>query len=167
MRLAAVTAALTVPLLLTASACSHESDRAADPTAAASTPDGTATASGTPGTPGTASYPAYGVPDYTYHLEVLCYCPQTGTVEVVVHDGEVTSATSLDGPRAGTPAPDFARLSIDDIIEQANSPAIAKARVRWPDGQDHPDSVMIDRIAQAIDDEVTYTIKDVQVTSQE
>ncbi|TQK70148.1 hypothetical protein FBY23_1920 [Nocardioides sp. SLBN-35] len=158
---AAVTAALTVPLLLALSACSHESDRAADRT--------TATAPGSSGTAtGSASaaptYPTFAAQDYSYHLEVLCFCPQTGTVEVVVHDGEVEQATSVDGPLAGSPAPEFARLTINDILEQAHAPGIAKKKIEWPDGQDHPSSVMIDRIAQGVDDEVTYTIKDVQTT---
>ncbi|MFB9765223.1 DUF6174 domain-containing protein [Nocardioides kongjuensis] len=157
---AAVTAALTLPLLLATSACSHESDRAADPTPAAASSTATATQSATP------SYPTFAAQDYSYHLEVLCFCPQLGTVEVVVRDGKVTEATSLDGPQAGVAAPDFAWLSIDDILAQAHAPGIAKAKIDWPDGQDHPGSVMIDRIAQGVDDEVTYTIKDVQVTPE-
>ncbi|TNM37555.1 hypothetical protein FHP29_17270 [Nocardioides albidus] len=168
---AVLTAAVTVPLLLATSGCTKESERAADRTTEAS-PSATSTTTGTTGATGTAtgspgsggaSYPSFAAEDYSYHLEVLCYCPQVGTVEVVVRDGEVTQATSLDGPAAGTAAPDFAWLSIDDIIEQANAPGIAKAKVKWPDGQDHPTSVMLDRIANAVDDEVTYTIKDVQV----
>ena len=155
---AAVTAALTLPLLLATSACSHESDRAADTTSAA--PSSTATTTATP------SYPTFAAQDYSYHLEVLCFCPQLGTIEVVVRDGKVTDATSLDGPQAGISAPDFARLSIDDILAQAHAPGIAKAKIDWPDGQDHPSSIMIDRIAQGVDDEVTYTIKDVQVTPE-
>ena len=157
---AAVTAALTLPLLLGASACSHESDRAADTTSAAPSSSGTASTSAAP------TYPTFGAQDYSYHLEVICFCPQLGTVEVVVRDGKVTEATSLDGPQAGISAPDFARLSIDDILAQAHAPGIAKAKIDWPDGQDHPSSVMIDRISQGVDDEVTYTIKDVQVTPE-
>ncbi|MDQ6525628.1 DUF6174 domain-containing protein [Nocardioides sp. LHD-245] len=166
MRSTAALAALLVPVLLTGAACSKESDRAADRTTASASPsaDATGTTTGTTtGPAGTASFPTYGPQDYSYHLEVLCYCPQVGTVEVVVRDGEVTEATSLDGPTAGRAAPDFARLTIDEIIAMANDPQVAKAKVDWPDGQDHPSSVMLDRIAQAVDDEVTYTIKDVVV----
>jgi hypothetical protein len=165
----ATLAALTVPLLLTASACSKESDRAADRTTASASPSAGETSTATTGssdptgTTGTGAYPAYAPQDYSYQLEVLCYCPQVGTVEVVVRDGEVTDAMSLDGPTAGRPAPEFARLTIDEIIAMANDPQVAKARVEWPDGQDHPSSVMLDRIAQAVDDEVTYTIKAVAV----
>ncbi|MBM7515846.1 DUF6174 domain-containing protein [Nocardioides nitrophenolicus] len=154
------TAALTVPLLLALSACTKESERAADTTSAAPSSTGAPTPSATP------SYPTFAAQDYSYHLEVLCFCPQLGTVEVVVRDGKVTEATSLDGPQAGASAPEFARLSINDILAQAHAPEIAKTKIDWPDGQDHPGSVMIDRIAQGVDDEVTYTIKDVQVTPE-
>jgi len=162
------TAALTVPLLLALSACTKESERAADRTSAATASStATETASGAPSeSGGGATYPSFGPQDYTYHLEVLCFCPQRGTVEVVVQHGRVTKATVLDGQLAGTPAPEFTRLTIDDIIEQANSPAAAKVKVDWPAGQDHPSSVMVDRIAQAVDDEVTYTIENVQVTPE-
>ncbi|WP_436701240.1 DUF6174 domain-containing protein [Nocardioides sp. BYT-33-1] len=160
--------AALVPLLLAASACSKESDRAADRTTASASPsaeatDPPSTTSTTTGSAGTGAFPGYGPQDYTYELEVLCYCPQVGTVEVVVRDGEVTEATSLDGPTAGRSAPDFARLTIDEIIAMANDPQVAKTRVDWPEGQDHPDAVMLDRIAQGVDDEVTYTIKNVRV----
>lgn len=156
---AAVTAALTVPLLLATSACTTESERAADRTRAEASSSATA-ADGTSPAP---SYPTFAAEDYSYHLEVLCFCPQPGVVEVVVEDGEVALATVVDGPRAGTGAPEFAELTINDILAQAHAPGIAKTKIDWPDGQDHPDSVMIDRIAQGVDDEVTYTIKDVRV----
>ncbi len=35
----------------------------------------------------------------------------------------------------------------------------------WPDGTDHPTKVAIDQIENAADDEVTYTISDVQVSA--
>ncbi|WP_408898730.1 DUF6174 domain-containing protein [Nocardioides sp. R1-1] len=166
---APVIAVVAAALLGGASACTKESERAADRTGASTSPSATVTttAPGASGTPTGASYPAFTPQDYRYQLEVLCYCPQVGTVQVVVRDGEVADATSLDGPTAGQPAPDFARLTIDDIITMANDPAVAKAKVEWPDGQDHPSSVMLDRIAQAVDDEVTYTITSVQVTPAE
>ena len=159
---AAVTAVLTVPLLLVASACTTESERAADRTRAEATGSATSTDSTSPA----PTYPTFAAQDYSYHLEVLCFCPQPGTVEVVVQDGEVAEATVVDGPQAGTGAPEFTELTINDILEQAHAPGIAKTKIDWPEGQAHPDSVMIDRIAQGVDDEVTYTIKDVQVTPE-
>lgn len=115
------------------------------------------------GSPSASAWPEFAPTDYTYRLEVLCFCPQVGQVQVRVVDGEVAAARSVTGPAKGRPAPVFARLTINDIIAKANDPAVAEAEVVWPDGQDHPTSVAIDQIENAIDDEVTYTIKAVQV----
>jgi hypothetical protein len=149
-------------LLLPLSACGHENDdRAADGTAPATSPSPTASPSATPSS--TGRYPAFAATDYVYRLEVLCFGPQAGPVRVKVEGGKVADATVLSGAGKGRPAPDYTRLSIDDIIAKANDPAAAKVQVTWPAGQDHPTSVSIDRIANAIDDEVTYTIKNVRV----
>lgn len=150
---------LTALLALGLSACGHEDDeKAADPTSADPTPtvidDG-----------GLKTWPEFAPTDYTYRLEVLCFCPMTGPLQVTVADGEVTSATRLTKPGKGKQAPDFARLSINDIIAKANDAAVFKADVTWPDGADHPSSVAIDQIENATDDEVTYTIKDVVVSA--
>lgn len=150
---------LTALLALGLSACGHEDDeKAGDPTSADPTPtvidDG-----------GLKTWPEFTPTDYTYRLEVLCFCPMTGPLQVRVADGEVTSAVRLTKPGKGKQAPDFARLSINDIIAKANDTAVFKADVTWPDDADHPSSVAIDQIENATDDEVTYTIKDVVVSA--
>ncbi|MDN5743551.1 MAG: DUF6174 domain-containing protein [Nocardioidaceae bacterium] len=109
------------------------------------------------------SLPAFAPTDYTYRLQVLCFCPQVGAVRVEVASGKVTKATALTGRFRGKPAPSFTRLSINDIIDQANEPHNGKVKVVWPPGQEHPTSVRIDRIPRATDDEVTYLIKKVMV----
>lgn len=126
--------------------------------------DGTPTTS-SPATDGPVptGYPDFAPQDYTYRLEVLCFCPLAGPLAVTVADGAVTSATSIEGDTKGEEAPDFARLTINDIIDRANDENLAKVEVVWPSGQDHPDRVAIDQIERATDDEVTYTISDVQV----
>ncbi|GAA3647938.1 hypothetical protein GCM10022237_04380 [Nocardioides ginsengisoli] len=149
-------------LLLPLSACGHENDdRATDSIAPAPAPSATESPSGTPES--TGRYPAFAATDYVYRLEVMCFCPQVGPVKVRVEGGKVAGATALSGDGRGKPAPDYTRLSINDIIAMANDPAAAKVEVTWPDGQDHPTSVAVDRIANATDDEVTYTIKNVRV----
>lgn len=159
-------AALGAPILLLAltvlTACGTDG-RAQDDTspapAASGSVDPTATTSAAP-------WPAFGVSDYRYRLRVLCYCPQIGPVEVTVVDGAVTTAVLTRGAAAGSDAPDYARLSIDDIIDAANAAATGSgsADVIWPDDSDHPTSVSVDRIQGAVDDEVTYTIRAVEVS---
>jgi hypothetical protein len=118
--------------------------------------------------PDVGSYPELDATDYTYLLEQQCYCPLTGPVKVTVEDGEVTSSVILkggQGMKKGSVAPDYLHLSINDVIARANDTGAAAVVVDWPDGQDWPNKVSVDQIADAVDDEVTYLISDVQVTS--
>ncbi len=39
--------------------------------------------------------------------------------------------------------------------------------MQWPDGADHPDQIAIDKMKNAIDDEITYVITNVQPASVE
>lgn len=162
---------LAVLLALGMSACGREDDeQAADPAGDApssgtTTGDSTGDPTGDPtDDPTTGQWPDFAATDYTYRLEVLCFCPLTGPLRVTVADGEVTSATRLTKPGKGRQAPDFARLTINDLIAKANDPAIFEAEVTWPAGTDHPTKLTIDQIENAVDDEVTYTISNVQVT---
>ena len=147
---------------LGASACGHEDDpdRASD---AAST-DGASSPAASPTSSPRPSYPTFTPTDYTYRLEVLCYCPLFGPVDVTVTDGKVSKAVAATGPAKGKPAPEVAQRSINDLIAIANDPEIARVDVTWPTGQDHPDRIRVDQIEQAVDDEVTYTITDVRLS---
>lgn len=119
---------------------------------------GTAQPSGPP-------WPAYGVEDYTYTLRVRCFCPDAGVpITVTVTDGKAVDAvlaTKGSGRPAGASAPEWARVTINDVIEAANDTKADTIEVRWPAGQDYPTSVWVDRDTNAIDEEIGYTIRDV------
>ncbi len=158
-----IAAALTAALL---TACGHEDDARARDTAPSEPTTTGPTAGGSEGTDPTATpttWPAFAPESYVYRLEILCFCPLVGPLRVSVEDGEVTSAISLSGETKGEEAPDFARLTINDVIDRANDPQVAEAEVTWPAGQEHPTTVAIDQIERATDDEVTYTIRNVRV----
>jgi hypothetical protein len=128
------------------------------------TPESQETTPGSEAEPG--SYPPFPDADYTYTLEVVCFCPLAVPAEVTVEDGEVTSAVALRSApriRKGEEVPEFQRRSIDDIVAAANEPGVDEVEVTWPAGQDWPDRVRLDPIAQARDDEVTYLLSDVEV----
>lgn len=168
MRLTRLAVAATCLLALTGcgSDDSAATDAADEVATTGSSPSASVDPSAVPGsdTPTSgASWPGFGPPDYRYQLRVLCYCPQLGPIEIVVKDDEVVRATRARGAARGTSVPEFASLTINEIIAMANDPAVAKATVTWPDGQDHPSAVELDRIAAAIDDEVTYAISKVRV----
>ena len=158
--------ATAVVLVASLTACGHENDDAIarDDSSPATSP---ATATTTPPAGlGQGAYPDFAPPDYTFRLEVLCFCPQVGAVRVEVRDGKVVSATTLGSGRAvrkGAEAPAYARKTINDLVAIANDPTASSVKVVWPDGQDYPSSVAVDRMADATDDEVTYIVKNVRV----
>jgi hypothetical protein len=119
-------------------------------------------------------YPGFDPTDYTYVLVTTCFCPDAGTpIAITVVDDEVAHAvlaadgTGRGGGEKGDPAPDYLRRTIDDVIDAANA-AVAdgavRVDVRWPEGQDHPDSVVVEGREDVADDGVGYAISEVRVT---
>jgi len=116
------------------------------------------------------SYPQFETTDYTYQLTVQCFCAFAGSpVEVAVVDDEVVGGiyaqddSGRQETHAGDPAPSSMWLTINDVIAKANSTTAARVTVDWPAGQAYPNSVFVDQSKDMADDEVGYTISDVQV----
>jgi hypothetical protein len=121
------------------------------------------TPSGTPDPhPTAAPWPAYAVDDYTYTLRTTCFCVDGGVpVVVTVRDGKATDAVYAHkgrGHAAGDLAGDWMRVTINDVIGAANTKDVYQVRVDWPKGQDHPTSVWVDPDANAVDEEIGYSI---------
>jgi hypothetical protein len=116
-----------------------------------------------------APWPKYQAQDYTFMLRVSCYCPDAGIpVTVTVRDGDITDAVYARkgwGHAAGAPAPGWMRVTINDVIDAANDTHADTVTVRWPDGQDYPTSVWVDRDRHAADEEIGYTIRNVEPSS--
>lgn len=133
---------------------------------------GAGSASDSPTTTPTAissigDHPAYPYADYSYLLEVQCFCPTFGQpVRVTVTDGEVADAVwtkkARDHAKGDEADVEWLRLTINDVLTEAADPRWDEVEMTWPAGQDHPDKVAIDRMTNAIDDEITYLISDVQ-----
>lgn len=134
--------------------------------------DGAATDPGTTETatpteePAVGSYPSFEPEDYTYTLHVQCFCLHAEDgVRVTVEDGEVVDAVYGD-PKPGADAAQveaFRRLTINDVIDAANDIGAANVEVRWPAGQDYPSSVWVDHSKRIADEEIGYTVSDVDV----
>ncbi|MCL8024944.1 DUF6174 domain-containing protein [Nocardioides bruguierae] len=167
-------------LLLTA--CSGSgTTTAADPAAQDDTGGSTGTASSTPD-PGTdpstsptaeptvGTYPGFGPTSYSYTLVVGCFCPDGGSpVRVTVVDDEVVSAVYLrgggrGGVEKGQEAPAYRWVSLDDVIDAANDTEADQVVVDWPDGQDFPSAVAVDTDERMADEEISYQVRDVEVT---
>jgi len=162
-------AALVLPLSLAACGSDDDGDQdvASDPapTSATSSPSETPSPTAEP-TVGT--YPAFGPTDYTFQLEVSCFCMGAGVpIEVTVEDAEVVGAVygtddnGRGGVKQGDPADTAFWLTINDVIDKANDTEAAKVDVDWPAGQDYPNSVYVDGDKNMADDEAGYTISDV------
>ena len=110
-------------------------------------------------------WPAYDVADYTYTLRVACFCADGGVpVVVTVRVGKAIDAVYAHtgrGHAAGDSAGDWMRVSINDVIDAANTEDAFQVRVRWPEGQDYPASVWVDPDANAADEEIGYSIRKV------
>jgi hypothetical protein len=164
--LAAAAALAAVPALL--AGCGPKASDAASGTAtrATQTPGPKPSASTSAGRPTSPPWPAYPVDDYRYELRVVCFCEVRGVpVTITVHDGKVTDAvyaTPGHGHGAGEQVSQrWLRITINDIINQANDPASEHVTVSWPPGQRHPSKVWIDRTSSGTDDETWFDIRHV------
>jgi hypothetical protein len=165
--LALSVAALLLPLSLAGCDSGHDTVATDPATGVPSTspPAPTPTPSPTVG-----SYPEFAPTDYTFQLTVACFCAGAGTpIQVTVADGEVVGSTytaddtGRGGTQAGAPADHAFWLTIQDVIDQANNTEADRVDVDWPAGQDYPNSVYVDENKQTMDEEVGYTISDVQL----
>lgn len=115
--------------------------------------------------PTAARWPAFDVDDYTYTLRTTCFCADRGVpVIVTVTDGRATEAVYAQkgrGHAAGDDAGDWMKVTINDVIDAANTLGAYQVKVRWPDGQAYPSSVWVDRDANAADEEIGYSVRDV------
>jgi hypothetical protein len=166
-------AALLLPLAL-AGCGSDDGEVAADPAPTSST-SGTSSATPTASptaSPTVGSYPEFAPTDYTFQLTVGCFCMGAGApIVVTVTDGEAVGAayaqddTGRGGAQAGDQADQRYWMTINDVIAAANNTSAQKVTVDWPAGQEYPNQVFVDKNKQVADDEISYSIQDVQVAS--
>jgi hypothetical protein len=163
--LAAAVCALSIGL--TACASDHEQDDVVS----SSTAPTAATGSLSPSPLGSTAetrHPAFAPERYTYQLVVNCFCMGANVpIQVEVADTRVAAASyAADGAgvKAGEPAAQAFWLTINDVIDAASDTTAAHVEVDWPEGQDYPTTVHVDRAADATDDDIVYTISDVHVS---
>lgn len=158
--LSAAAAALAITAL---TGCSgDDGSTAKDETKASGDPTTTEPAA----SPTVGTYPELDAQDYTFVLEQQCFCPIAGPVEITVEGGKATSAVIAkggNGMKKGADAPEYLLITLNDVIAAANDTQAAEVDVDWPDGQDWPDRVAVDRAKNAVDDEVTYVVSDVEI----
>lgn len=158
------TALATAALTLALGGCGGEDEVARD--------EPTATAEPAPSSPPDDG--GFAPSSYSYTLQVSCYCPYAAVpVRVSVEDDSVVDAVferggGRGGAVRGEQAPELLRLSIEDVLAQAEEAEEAGAHevtVEWPEASEHPTEVYIDRNEMAIDEEVGYAISDLEVVA--
>ena len=163
---------LAVSLSASLAACGGDADDGqvatdTSPTTGPTTATVEPSPSGPTVTPEAGSLPDYPYADYSYTLEMRCYCAnQDQQYRITVAGGEVTDvtwATEGDGHAVGDPVSDeYARVTIQDVIDKGNDPEAAQVDVEWPAGQDYPTSIYVDKDKMVADEEVTWVISGVQ-----
>lgn len=162
------TALATAALTLALGGCGGDDEVARDEPAPTASPSSEPAASSPPDDGGFAPS------SYSYTLQVSCYCPYAAVpVRVTVEDDTVVDAVferggGRGGAVRGEQAPELLRLSIEDVLGQADEAQEAGAHevtVEWPEDSEHPTEVYIDRNELAVDEEVGYALSELEVVA--
>jgi hypothetical protein len=107
-----------------------------------------------------------GIDSYAITVREICFCPRErgGPFRITVRDGRVVSAEYLGEGTGIEPHANFPR-TVDDLFATARA-AMREAdavEVRYDPTYSFPSDIRVDRIANAIDDEVSYEARDFQV----
>ncbi len=104
------------------------------------------------------------IASYRFTLVRLCECTpeMSGPVVIEVHGGQIAERRYI----SGTPVdPQFSEIFTDvpglfDLIEQAIALPAAALAVRYNPAYGYPESIQIDWVAGAVDDEVSYRVSE-------
>ncbi|MEL7562704.1 DUF6174 domain-containing protein [Dehalogenimonas sp. 4OHTPN] len=111
-----------------------------------------------------SKWSAAGISDYEYHLRVACFCPPNIVSPVVV---KVANDVNIGVEYSKEPKEvtnDFFKPldTIDElfeIIQKAIDDRVASLDVEYHSTFGYPVSISIDRIKEAIDDEIAYFVE--------
>lgn len=138
-------------------AASGGADEAASTDPIATTPT---TKSPRPSSTRPTSYPD---DDYSYVMSWSCECLDAGArIAITVEDRKAVDARYVQNGydhQAGQRVSEKYRwLTLDDLIDLANTEKADKVTAVWPDGQDYPRAVDLDYNVNTADDEVSYLV---------
>jgi hypothetical protein len=108
------------------------------------------------------------VGDYTYRISIGCFCPYMGQMPltVVVHDGKAVSMKTADGSNPAQNAESYRQVDTIDKLFGILAGAQASAdevKVSYDPTYGYPQSIAIDYIKNAVDDETSYQVSGFEV----
>jgi hypothetical protein len=101
--------------------------------------------------------------DYTFVVSRLCECADAGVrIAITVEDGKPVDARYVQngyGHHAGEQVSEkYQWITLDDVIDLANTKKADDVTVVWHDGQDYPKSVFVDYDFNVADEESSYVV---------
>lgn len=106
-----------------------------------------------------------GLTDYTFTLRMDCFCAINGPVRVLVVSDSVRQVT-MDSTGELLNAPWIPTIKkLFDFIDQEIARPAAVLQVTYDPSLGYPAKIVADPIANAVDDEVTYTVSNVAALS--
>lgn len=113
-----------------------------------------------------ATWADAGIDAYTITIERMCFCPDVGPYEVTVEDGEAVSVTK-DGDDVPLDDASLATwpLTVEDLFAEGDEAerTADEVTIVYDETLGYPTKIFIDRIENAIDDEMSYVVRDLQV----
>jgi hypothetical protein len=116
-----------------------------------------------------AKWDAADITHYRYELTISCFCPYTNSMPILVEvqGSKVVSITGSDGQ----PVPQDFLATFEDAttieglfgIAQDSLKNADKVEITYDTRHGYPDSIVIDWIEMAIDDEISYYVKSLTV----
>lgn len=113
-----------------------------------------------------ATWADAGIDTYTITIERMCFCPDVGPYEVSVEDGEAVSVTK-DGEDVPLDDESLATwpLTVEDLFAEVDDAerTADDVTVSYDATLGFPRKIFIDHIENAIDDEMSYVVRDLLV----
>ena len=115
-----------------------------------------------------ALWEAQSAENYDFQLSIWCFCPFGGQMPLAieVRDGEPVSIAAADGSDVTPNRESYSQVdTIEElfgVVEEAQSGGADEIKVEYDPEYGYPVSIDIDYIQEAVDDEVSYQVANLE-----
>jgi hypothetical protein len=105
---------------------------------------------------------------YRFQLSILCFCPYAGQMPLTIEvsDGQAISIETADGSEPGPNMLFYSQVATIDDLFDTLAKALDEAdevKVAYDPTYGFPQTIDIDNIKEAIDDEISYEVTNFEV----